>query len=427
MKGFFKAVGNFLGSIPVVRTVMKIGKNVWKGIKKFGRKLGKFIKRFTKKLGKIYTKARKRARKLKRWLIRRGKRIYKAGALWLRNTVQKGARWVQRTSKQVYQKANQYYNKAVSVVKTTAKEVAQTYTAIEKGKLDATVDIMKDIYGEAKKFVAHPIRYLNDSIAGTVEGVANLALHPVQTVTAIKDSVKDTIEKDVINGDAYSRSYFGTKTTLSVVKELFGRKGTGLLNNIPIPISKNGIITNTTHPNLSKDPKKPNETGGSPHEKVNYGDHFTKNGRKKVLKPNVEYKSPDGYTYRTDSNGRIIDCEGTLLLGTADRNAYAQRTVGGKYRKPDDGGHLIGAQFRGPKDIDNLVPQNSQINRSGGEWFNMETEWANALKENPPKKVTVQINPIYSGDSMRPDSFEVTYQIGNKKEVTRTILNQPGG
>ncbi|WP_433596584.1 hypothetical protein [Lysinibacillus xylanilyticus] len=24
----------------------------------------------------------------------------------------------------------------------------------------------------------------------------------------------------------------------------------------------------------------------------------------------------------------------------------------------------------------------------------METEWANALKENPPKKVTVQINPI---------------------------------
>lgn len=57
----------------------------------------------------------------------------------------------------------------------------------------------------------------------------------------------------------------------------------------------------------------------------------------------------------------------------------------------------------------------------------METEWANALKETPPKKVTVQINPIYSGNSMRPDSFEVTYQIGNKREVTRTILNQPGG
>ncbi|WP_427108154.1 EndoU domain-containing protein [Lysinibacillus xylanilyticus] len=263
MKGFFKAVGNFLGSIPVVRTVIKIGKNAWKGIKKFGRKLGKFIKRFTKKLGKIYTKARKRARRLKRWVIRRGKRFYKSGTLWLKNTVQKGARWVQRTSKQVYQKVNQYYNKAVSVVKTAAKEVAKTYVAIEKGMFDAKVDIVKEVFGEVKKFVANPIGYLNDSIAGTVEGVANLALHPVQTVTAIKDSLKDSIEKDVINGDAYSRSYFGTKTTLSVVKELFGRKGTGLLNNIPIPNSKNGIITNTTHPNLSKDPKKPDETKGT--------------------------------------------------------------------------------------------------------------------------------------------------------------------
>lgn len=41
-------------------------------------------------------------------------------------------------------------------------------------------------------------------------------------------------------------------------------------------------------------------------------------------------------------------------------------------KKNDDGGHLIGAQFKGPKDIDNLVPQNSQINRSGGKWFEME-------------------------------------------------------
>ncbi len=31
-------------------------------------------------------------------------------------------------------------------------------------------------------------------------------------------------------------------------------------------------------------------------------------------------------------------------------------------------------------DIDNLVAQNKQINRSGGEWYNMEKEWANALE-----------------------------------------------
>lgn len=142
----------------------------------------------------------------------------------------------------------------------------------------------------------------------------------------------------------------------------------------------------------------------------------------------MEYTTPEGYTYRTDSHGRIVECEGELVLGSAERNEYAQRTVGGKYRKKDDdGGHLIGAQFKGPKDIDNLVPQNSQINRSGGEWFNMETEWANALKEIPPKKVTVKIDPVYSGDSMRPDIFKVTYEIEGEDMVKKLIKNQAGG
>ncbi|WP_342472636.1 DNA/RNA non-specific endonuclease [Metasolibacillus sp. FSL H7-0170] len=182
----------------------------------------------------------------------------------------------------------------------------------------------------------------------------------------------------------------------------------------------------STSPSSGKKEKEP-QSSKKP-TPVEYGEHFTKDGRKKVLKPNVEYKSPDGYTYRTDYNGRIVECEGTLVLGKADRSPYAQRTVGGKDRLPDDdGGHLIGAQFKGPKDIDNLVPQNSQINRSGGEWFDMETEWANALKETPPKKVTVQINPTYSGDSMRPDSFLVEYVIEGEFPVIREIANKKGG
>ncbi|WP_371261400.1 DNA/RNA non-specific endonuclease [Bacillus sp. OV322] len=53
----------------------------------------------------------------------------------------------------------------------------------------------------------------------------------------------------------------------------------------------------------------------------------------------------------------------------ADRNKYPQANVGDKDRLPDDdGGHLIGTQFNGPGDIDNLVPKNSQINRRGGVW-----------------------------------------------------------
>jgi hypothetical protein len=124
-----------------------------------------------------------------------------------------------------------------------------------------------------------------------------------------------------------------------------------------------------------------------------------------------------------------IKSEGTLVLGKGERSEYAQRNVGkGQGRlTDDDGGHLIGAQFKGPKDIDNLVPQNSQINRSGGKWYEMESEWSKALNEIPPKKVTVKIEPIYSGSSMRPDSFKIIYQIGNKRPVTKRILNKDGG
>ena len=117
---------------------------------------------------------------------------------------------------------------------------------------------------------------------------------------------------------------------------------------------------------------------------VNYGEHFTKGKRgRKELAPNVRYVTQDGYKYVTDELGRIVDVEAdNLILQEADRNLEMQRAVGREDRLPDDdGGHLIGSQFHGSGDIDNLVAQNSQINRSGGEWYKMETVWANALKK----------------------------------------------
>lgn len=127
--------------------------------------------------------------------------------------------------------------------------------------------------------------------------------------------------------------------------------------------------------------------------------------------------------------GRIVNVDAPeLVLKKGERNKYAQATVGGADRLPDDdGGHLIAAQFNGPGDIDNLVPQNSQINRVGGVWFEMETEWAIALKEIPPKKVSVSIEPIYSQNSMRPDTFIVEYEIEGDFPVIREIANKPGG
>ncbi|WP_240904075.1 DNA/RNA non-specific endonuclease [Bacillus sp. N1-1] len=165
-------------------------------------------------------------------------------------------------------------------------------------------------------------------------------------------------------------------------------------------------------------------------KEIDFGKHIIKgeNGKKQLL-PNTRYETNDNYKYTTDNLGRIITVDAPeLVLKKANRNKYAQANVGGIDRLPDDdGGHLIGAQFNGPPDIDNLVPQNSQINRRGGVWYEMETEWAHALKEIPPKKVSVSIEPVYYHNSMRPDSFIVEYEIEGEFPVFREISNKSGG
>ncbi len=57
----------------------------------------------------------------------------------------------------------------------------------------------------------------------------------------------------------------------------------------------------------------------------------------------------------------------------------------------------------------------------------MEKEWANALKDVPPKNVKVNIKPIYTEDSLRPDKFILKYQIEGNIAVRRVILNGNGG
>ena len=150
--------------------------------------------------------------------------------------------------------------------------------------------------------------------------------------------------------------------------------------------------------------------------RVEYGERFTKVNGKKALKPNIEYIDANNYKYVTDDKGRIVSVQGVLIKQKGKRNLYAQRTVGGADRKDyDDGGHLIGTQFNGSGNIDNLVPQNQFINRSNGQWYNMEKKWAEALDKD--KRVEVDIKVIYNSSSVRPDSFKVTYFINGKRHL----------
>ncbi|WP_336047110.1 DNA/RNA non-specific endonuclease [Solibacillus ferritrahens] len=60
-----------------------------------------------------------------------------------------------------------------------------------------------------------------------------------------------------------------------------------------------------------------------------------------------------------------------------------------------------------------MLEQLSDVNLK--QYKKIEEKWAAALKETPPKKVTVDIEIIYSGENMRPDKFIVNYFIDGKQ------------
>ncbi|MCL9690600.1 ADP-ribosylating toxin [Staphylococcus aureus] len=166
--------------------------------------------------------------------------------------------------------------------------------------------------------------------------------------------------------------------------------------------------------NSSKYVESPNYT------KVKYGEQYARL-RPKKLKANIEYTTPNGHIYRTDHKGRIKEVYvDNLSLKDGDRNNYAQKTVGGEDRLPDDdGGHLIARMFGGSKDIDNLVAQSKFINRpfkENGEWYNIEREWQEFLNSGKEVK-NIKMEVKYSGNSKRPTEFLVEYYVNNKEFV----------
>lgn len=144
----------------------------------------------------------------------------------------------------------------------------------------------------------------------------------------------------------------------------------------------------------------------------------------KRLKPNQTYEA-NGYKYKTDEHGRIIDAKGKLTKDAkGGRNKYAQRTVGkGDGRLAEDhGGHLIGDQFGGAGGKENMVPMDRSVNNyHKGKWGQMEKKWSKAIDEGKP--VEINVKPIYTDASARPSSFKIVENIdGNIK--TYRIINK---
>ena len=134
------------------------------------------------------------------------------------------------------------------------------------------------------------------------------------------------------------------------------------------------------------------------------------------LAPNSEYEI-NGYKYKTDDQGRIVSAEGTLHLKDREGRLPIKDSIEdigkGDQKEGDDRGHLIGDQFDGSNGLENMVPQDADINRN--DFKNFENELAKEVKDG--KEVNVKVEPIYDGDSHRPDAIVVTYSIDGEESV----------
>lgn len=140
--------------------------------------------------------------------------------------------------------------------------------------------------------------------------------------------------------------------------------------------------------------------------------------------PNTIYHVDGNKTYRTDSLSRPVSVEASLTLSSNDRNYYQQRKTGHQGKPGDDGGHLIGTIFNGPGEKLNMVPMEASLNRYGA-WRDMERVWHDALKSG--KTVDVTIKPIYTDNTNRPASFNVTYKIGGEDPIRANFKNAAKG
>lgn len=134
------------------------------------------------------------------------------------------------------------------------------------------------------------------------------------------------------------------------------------------------------------------------------------------LATNSEYEI-NGYKYKTDDQGRIISAEGTLHMKDRDGRLPIKDSIEdigkGDQKEGDDRGHLIGDQFDGSNGLENMIPQDANINRN--DFKNFENELAKEVKDG--KEVCVKIEPIYDGDSRRPEAIVVTYSVDGEESV----------
>lgn len=119
-------------------------------------------------------------------------------------------------------------------------EPAQVQLAVQieqakqlEGAGEITWDIVKGVgvglYDVGKDTVTGIWDFITDP-GETLSALGNAVIHPVKTYNAISAAIEESYQKDMVNGDSYSRSRWVTYAVGSVAVAVFGTKGAGAIN-----------------------------------------------------------------------------------------------------------------------------------------------------------------------------------------------------
>ncbi|MFF0860063.1 T7SS effector LXG polymorphic toxin, partial [Bacillus velezensis] len=106
------------------------------------------------------------------------------------------------------------------------EEAGEVTWDILKGAGVGLYDVGKDTVTGLWQLISKP-----DEV---VEGIIGAVAHPINTYNAISTAIEESYQKDMVNGDAYSRSRWVTYAIGTVVTSVIGTKGAGSLTKADV-------------------------------------------------------------------------------------------------------------------------------------------------------------------------------------------------
>lgn len=153
--------------------------------------------------------------------------------------------------------------------------------------------------------------------------------------------------------------------------------------------------------------------------------------------PNSRYEYENGYVYETDDKGRTCRVSAPLQDDPWDRDLTIQTEAGhvgvrgnpkGKKEKYD-GGHLIPRELGGAPGKLNLVPMQSDLNRTG-EWRQMERMWRDHVVAGHEVEVDIEVEYYARGNADRrntPRTFTVAMYVDGELHDVVSLRNTRTG